>query len=423
MDKIILFINAVIWLVILINALSKYKLRNLGTKYILFYAVLNFLALHLFFYLPEAQALYGGQHLFFLLYLIFFIFMFIKPLLNFDTSVEKHLVHPPSTIMNPIYIFVIVFSLLGIIDSISNFSSSFFMLATEEDYGARLYQDLQNTAGLSGRAKDNVINYISVISNFARGLAPFLLLYYLSYPNRNRLIAIGLLLSTLISFMNSISIGSRLAIVSLASNIFFMFLYMKQFYSTKMLRIISPVLLGVSVIIGTAFFYLTVSRTLWNKENPIMFVERYAAASFLNFGKYGLNPGGSRYGDRTFPLIKSIFTDDVARSYYERITKYTELKINESAFITFVGDFTIDFGPILGAAVMLVLIFLFTKNLKNSSVVRFEHLSLLYLLIMILNGFYQYPLADYGGNIYFLSYLFLFIFFNFFVKGDAVSKP
>ena len=76
-------------------------------------------------------------------------------------------------------------------------------------------------------------------------------------------------------------------------------------------------------------------------------IEWYYGQSFLNFNNYGLDAGGIRYGDRTANFFKSFLFDDVPHNFVERREKYSHLKIDDYYFYTFVGDFTIDYGPIL----------------------------------------------------------------------------
>ncbi len=411
MDYLFLWLYALIWLFVLLIVLRKYSINNIGSAYVLFYSILCILALHIF-YNDEIFKRFNGQSFISLVYLLVFLILFIRPLLKLD-KICPVLVHPSGRIMPVIYIVVIVFSLLGLPEIISNFISGLVMLATDEGYGQQLYHELRNSDAMVGNASHSVISYISVVSNFARGLAPFLFLYYLSTKKINSILFIGLFLSTFISFMSSISSGSRSAILTLALNIFFMYLFMRKYYSHRILRVFKPLLIGAASVIGAAFLFLTVSRTTTIGEGPIFFAERYAAQSILEFGKNGLDPGGCRYGDRTFPLIKSIFTKDVARDYYSRLNKYQNLKTDESSFITFVGDFTVDYGPIGGAVVMLLMISFFSISLKRKHTIGLQHLALVYLLIMILNGFYLYPLPDFLGNILFFTYIFLFFFFSF----------
>lgn len=415
MDYIYLWFNGILWTIIIWIVVKKYSLRNTGTAYIIFYGVLCVLSLHLF-YNPISNKRFENQNPLALLYLSTFLVLWISTLIRLD----KHkliLVHPSKSIMNPIYIVIVVFSLLGISEIIENFSSGIFMLATDESYGQQLYHDLRNSEGMSS-SRSSMANYLAVLTNIARSLAPFFFLYYLSVKKRNIFIFSGLLLSTLISFMNSIALGSRSAIFTMLLNVFFMIIFMRKYYSHSIMRLIKPLFIIIMSVIGSAFIFMTLSRS--SDEGVFFFTERYAAQPVLQFGKYGLDPGGCRYGDRTFPLIKSVFTDDVARSYYDRINKY-HLKSDESSFITFVGDFTIDYTPFGGAIVMLLLIWFFSFNLNVKNKLGIQHLSLIYLLILILNGFYLYPLCDYLGNITFLTFIALFVFFSV-LKYGTISK-
>lgn len=412
LDTIAIIINALCWVFASRLYVKKYKLSNLGSIYILFYTALSLMAVHLYYDHPDSVP-YDDQNLFGLLYLFSFILLFCLPLIK--VSNNKMLVHQKGHTIAYMAIVITALSVIGIGEDIKNFGSGMFQLATDDEYGAELYSELRNTSGsLNGNAS-SATNYILVLSNTAKRIAPFFFLYYLSRPKINIFVFLGLALSTLLFFMNAISAGQRSGIVVGVMNIAAFYFFMHKYYRKRIQRIVKPIVISVGVVILGALSLITISRaTALNSSNnsTFSFVESYACQSILNFGRYGIDPGECRYGDRTFPLVKSFFTKDVAKTYYDRVVKYKKLKINEKNFITFVGDFTIDFGPIVGAIVMLLFIYMFTTTLHSSGNIGVSHLCMIYMLINFLNGFYLYTLSDFGGNLVFLLFVFLYLFFS-----------
>lgn len=415
MDYFVLILAILFWITLCINAVKKYSIKSTGVKLFVFYTCLAILAFHL--YLNSSKT-FCGQNLLAHIYLAIIIYYFSACLANLEKR-PLVLIHPSPRIMNPIYIVVITFSLIGIPQVISSFAHGFLMLMIDDEYGAQLYSSMMTTDNMLG-GDNGGVQYLNVLTNMSRTFAPFLFLYYLSVPKKNKFIFIGLLLSFLLLFMSLISLGSRSSLVSRGMFLLFMFLFMKRFYSPKLLKKIRPFLICFTAVVFSSILLITVSRALVDGSNPLKFVESYASQSILNFGKYGLDPGGCRYGDRIFPVFKSIFTSNVADTYAKRMDKYTSLNIDESSFYTFVGDFILDFG-VIGGTVVLALIYLFFKNKLRTSRIGIQHLSIVYLLIMLLCGFYLYPLSDNAGNLTVIMFLIVYYIFKY-TKSYAPNK-
>lgn len=58
----------------------------------------------------------------------------------------------------------------------------------------------------------------------------------------------------------------------------------------------------------------------------------------LVFNNYGMDANGIRYGDRTAPLIRKLLGLKTSTNYYERRFVYSKMLVNDSYFITFIGD-------------------------------------------------------------------------------------
>jgi hypothetical protein len=142
----------------------------------------------------------------------------------------------------------------------------------------------------------------------------------------------------------------------------------------------------------------------------------YGGQENLYFNKYGLDNGGIRYGDRTFPLFKRILGfENVPKNFMERRDKYPHLKISDEVFYTFVGDFTIDFGPIIATFIFLFFTLFVVINTKiRNGIIRFHQLILLHFVMSVcmLGGLKLYPFSDVGGNLQLIVYFIAYIFFR-----------
>jgi hypothetical protein len=422
MDILFLIINSIIWFFFFKHLKKKYGFINVGVLYTLLYFLLSIMAIHLYVTVTRPDDYpWQGQNFFALLYLFFFIVLFSRVLAK-GTYDKQCIAHPSNTYLMPIYIIIIILSLLNVITVSQDFFTGIISLATEDSYGQSLYHELSQSA--HSVHSGGVINYISVVSNISQGLAPILFLYYLTTPKKKSIIVIGLGIAAFISLMQAISVGSRSAILQGLMNIGGGLLVLYRYYSSKIIRIIRPVFIIIFAIIASGFTFITISRLQTNNLNSFFFLETYASQSYLLFGHYGFDNGQVRNGDRTMPLVKSVFTKDVARTYGEREIKYNRMKLNESVFVTFVGDCVFDYGVFGGAFFLMCLYLLIRFFLINKrKILYFDQVLISYLVIFLLNGFYLWPFPDFGGNLLFCSLIFLALFFRTKRHESKICKP
>ena len=148
-------------------------------------------------------------------------------------------------------------------------------------------------------------------------------------------------------------------------------------------------------------------------ESSVFF---YAGQENLYFNNFGLDNGGLRYGDRTFPLFKKMLGfENVPDNFWERRSKYPNLQINDEVFIGFIGDFTLDFGPFITPFIFIFFtIFILNKTIIRNKVILFHQLILLHFVMCLcmLGGMKLYPFSDVGGNLQLIIYFLAFLFFR-----------
>lgn len=419
----ILLINAFFWVFVSYLMIKKYSVNNIGVIFFTSYTILSIIAIHLRTLSDGDIYSWVGVNLAPLLFLLFFVFLFSSLLCDVHYN-SQYLSHPDAKLMRPIYIGIILFSLLNINEIISNFSTGFVLLATDSSYGQEIYaettENMVHTKSVSGPA-----SIVGVFSNIAKNLAPLFLCYYLAEKKRNVLLLIGLALSTLVSYMYAISMGMRSVIIQNLLSFLAIYFFMSKFYTAKTRKVAKTMLCVFGGIVVLGFYFITTSRTEYRgDDSSIEFIESYTAQSFLYFGKYGFDNGEQiRNGDRTMPFIKSIFsTDEVARSTYDRRLKYNQMRINESVFVTFVGDFVFDYG-VLGGSLVLFLLYLLYRRLlafRERRILHFDQIAVAYLVMYTLCGFYLYPLSDFAGNIMLLTILMISMLFKLIRTNERV---
>ena len=143
----------------------------------------------------------------------------------------------------------------------------------------------------------------------------------------------------------------------------------------------------------------------------------YTGQNILNFNTYAFDNNGIRYGDRTIPLFKKLFLfEDVPDNFIERRQKYPNLKINDEKFVTYIGDFVLDFGPLIAFLIIsLFSIFVNTMTkIRGLSYPFYKLILLHFLLSIIAQGIFLYRYADISGNLVAIFYFFMFMFLWFY---------
>lgn len=405
-----LILNALLWIITFVYILRKKRYWGLGVSILLFYATISVIDIHLF-NSTQAKGEFEMLKLFPFLYLYAMILLAIYPILQIHERNLNAIQSPNESIFKSVSIILIIFSLYGIWDIISNIPKGLIMLMIDDDFPKEAYKD-----GLESldRSKSNSgFNIISIACNAARAVVPAFMLYYITRPNTNKILLTGLIVSSFIAPLQAIVNGSRYEPAVFIVNLFFGFIFIRKFVSKKIRVKFNIIGLFTVTLICIPFLFVTLSRTDGDTDRMIYSIERYSAESFLNFNNYGLNANGFRYGDKTVPVLKELCGMETARNYMERRNKYWMMNMDESVFYTFVGDFTLDFGPFITAILFIFNAIFFCTALKiRKQRMLFHQYLLLYLLMYGCVGYFQFPLADINGNMRIILMLFLYFLFK-----------
>ena len=160
---------------------------------------------------------------------------------------------------------------------------------------------------------------------------------------------------------------------------------------------------------------ITYSRFGEKAAGATGFVTWYVGQGSLYFNNFGLDAGGTRNGDRTINLVKRVIDPSTPKNYVERRDKYPNLKIDDYFFVTFVGDFVIDFGPIIATIIIIVFSIVAWRGTRprDGTITIYQLLLLHFVLcVNIQGGMTLFSYSD-TGNLRIFAYLMLYIYMRY----------
>ena len=225
-----------------------------------------------------------------------------------------------------------------------------------------------------------------------------------------RFLAFGLIGAIVVAIFTSLAWGSRGSLISIIMQMPFAIIVFRPLLNSRQKKQVNFTVLALLVMILMGFGALTYGRFGDNVNYTLTDIFMYYLSSnFLMFNNYIMDPGGLRYGDRVFPLLRMLFGMDTSSGFSERRLLFPRLIIDDSQFTFFVGDFCLDFGLVFTFLFFLffaaVLYKVFKKKVYDMGDVL---LGLLWYNILFF-GFTLFVYAEKGGNIR-LLYLLFFIY-------------
>jgi len=350
-----------------------------------------------------------------------FVFLYVMilivsfPVLKYDTRKFKFISIPSRLLMNTISLIFILPTFIMLPEIITEFSADISKLFVDSLAGQQLYDDAwqEKYLGLKKQSK----NIPAILSGAMSGIGILLAFYNLTLKSPNRFITVGLFVSIFILILPSISKGQRNGLTETLLVLIPTYLILQKRISSKLNNLIKITGIIIIILLSVPFVLLTNSRFDNNKINVGESIFYYAGQQNLFFNNFGLDNNGLRYGDRTFPFFKTILGfDNVPQNFWERRDKYPNLTINDEVFITFVGDFTLDFGPIVTLLFFLIIsIIIYRIACLRNSVLYFHHLILIHLLIYVcsIGSLKLFPFSDISGNLKLSVYVITYFIFKY----------
>ena len=275
---------------------------------------------------PIFSMSYNNLTLFPYIYLYGMMMLALLPIINNHFHPTTKIEDPNTRILNYLSIMIIICGLLLIPNIISNFGTGIVKLFTDADAGKDAYMESAKGAEDTGAAISNIP---AVIFNAFSDIAIFLAMYYMTL-NSKKIITSLLWCTVGIGILMPVINGQRTGVITSVLTIFGAYLLFKKYLDKKVNLIFKRVGIISIALIMLPVGAITVSRFGDRAGGTVTsFLNWYIGQGSLYFNNYGLNPGGTRNGDRTANLFLRLIKSDDPKNYAERSQKYPNLEIND----------------------------------------------------------------------------------------------
>lgn len=342
-----------------------------------------------------------------LIYLFLMIVLMMKPLTNLRNSF--YIEEPNFGVLRIVIIVTIIVALPRAIQALLNFDEVIYGLMMDATTA-----DVIEGVSIYDKKSGGGFNYLSILGGAAFALAPLLLMYYISLKRTSKFLIAMLVLVSIAASLEETAKGGRGALVNFMMCILFLYILLRPIYPPKTKRTIIVFGSGIFAVLLGVFYLVTMFKHGYLDEDARQVrTLGYISQNYIIFDSYGLDAGGVRYGTRTATMITKLVDPSSPSTYAERVSRFNHMKINESKFSTFVGDYTLDFGPIITALLFIIFSAVFTNTLKNKGQIPFYKLFLIFFLMkLLLFGLFLSPYCNLGGNLQILVFFVLYEFFK-----------
>lgn len=395
-DNILCIFYLMLWVLTLAWYQYKSHTVDAGTAIMstyIVYAIFSLISLNDDFF----SIAYNPLKLFPFIYLYVMLMIALSPTIFHHLNPSDKIENPNSRILLVTAVIAIVMAFFRVPEIISDFNDG-IKLFSDVDAGNDAYmKQLEKTSEQGSTIK----NLFGVIDNALTDIVVFLFFYFLTLKKKNYWILGGLLFSIFNGIIIPILHGQRGSIIACVLTVIVGYMLFKRYLSNRVNRVFKVFGISCLIAISLPIIAITMSRFGENRAGAGGILNWYIGQGNLYFNNYGLDAGGIRNGDRTFFLVKlAVNPEETPKNYFERREKYHNLKIDDYWFYTFVGDFTIDFGPVYAFIIFVVFnILVILLTLPRDKTMKVYQLLLLYfsMCICMQGGMTLYSYADYVG--------------------------
>lgn len=414
-DNILIISYLLIW--ILTFGWYQYK-RNVldgGSAIILSYiAYAIFSILTLNNPIPIAMYAYEPLKLFPFIYLYVMLMIAISPAIYHHLTPVRAIEEPHTRTLNILSVIIITCSIMLIPNIVTDFGDGLIKLFIDNDAGKDAYEEQLKEAAENG---SSVSNIVAIIYNMSFDISVFLSFYFLSLKKKNLFIIIPLFLSLLIGVLMSVMKGQRSVVILNVLTIIAGYMIFREYISSRINRAIRTIGITCLFLVSLPVAAITISRfdNRGGGSTISDYLNWYVGQANLYFNNYGLDAGGVRYGDRTMNLVKRLIDPSTPNNYVERREKYHNLKLDDNVFSTFVGDFTIDYGPIIAVVIFIVFnAYVLIQIRPRGDTIKLHQLLLLFFSISICmqGGMYLFAYSD-TANLRILAFGLLYAYLRY----------
>lgn len=363
------------------------------------------------FWFFSYDSIYGETEplrLFPFIYLALLEWVALYPILRYDRNDIQQIEPPTMVFLNLFAIIYFVCALVQIPHIITNMADGLRAIVMDSNAGADIYYESQSEDSTYDGA---ITNLTAIIFNIFSPLVFILFFYYLTLEKRYIWAEIGFGICILIKSFYSLSNGQRTEVTMSILNILVAYLALKPMLSERIQRVVRRVLIVLGIAVAIPFIALSLSRFGEREGGVLGGVVYYVGEAPYYFNDYALDADGTRQGDRTCNVFKKLAGMNSPNGIFDVRNEYSDMKMDDSVFSTFVGDFVLDFGPIWTAIVFILFSLLFTHatraNVPNQ--IPFHRLILAYFAMSVCmqGGFYLFNYA-FEANLQILA---IFVFY------------
>lgn len=330
-----------------------------------------------------------------------FILLYIMLMIGLSPAIYHH-VHPVKQIndantrlIKPLCWLMIVCGFAMVPSIVANFGDGLVKLFTDTDAGKEAYMEMLEEGEDSG---GGISNIPSIIFNALFDLLIFFSFYFLTLEKKPFILILGLFASVVIGLLYPVMMGQRTGVINGIFTIFIAYFLFRNNIEKKLTRMIEVIgAVGITLTI-LPVVALTISRFGETNAGVTGYLNWYIGQANVYFNNHAIDDGGIRYGDRTFNLVKRVIDSSTPKNFNERRDKYRNLDIDDYYFVTYVGDFMIDFGPVLGCLIIIVFnIYVLLKTHRaREGVIELHQVLLLYftLCVCMQGGMYLFAYSD-----------------------------
>jgi oligosaccharide repeat unit polymerase len=193
------------------------------------------------------------------------------------------------------------------------------------------------------------------------------------------------------------------------------YMLFRRYLNARINKAVNVIGIFAVIMLSLPIAAITLSRYQKEKTAVSDYINWYIGQGNLYFNNHGLDAGGIRYGDRTLNLFKRLIDHDTPKNFVERREKYHNLDLDDNLFSTFVGDFTIDFGPYLATVIFVIFnLWVLSQIRVRGGTIKLHQLLLLFFTICVCmqGGMTLFSFSD-TGNLRIIAFALLYIYLRY----------
>ena len=408
------------WLIVFIYYYRCKKRIGIYGAIVLSYVVYAFLSIWEYYNHPEE---YTDITLLPYVYLFVLLMIALRPVKQYDDTPKFKLIGISPKICYFVFFLFIITTIVVLPNAITRIQHGYEMMLASDDGASELYQEMHSRTSLNANSNAGFFGVCNIIRYLLFEICVFCFFYYLTLPKQNKTLIITLLSSFSIDILISFSNGGRTTSTMDGFTLLMTYLIFYQFYDHD-LRNKSKLLLsflGGGLLLLSAI--VTISRTIGREGGATEGITHYLGQCNLYFNQYAITSGGQRDGDRTCNYFKRMLGfENVPPTVIGVRDKHSSMKLSDHHFSTFIGDFVLDFGPIITfIGIFLFSTFFYHVTKSRHGAVFLEQLLLIQLVadICMHGGMYLFYYS-FSGNFILIMYVLFFVFMKL-IRGDRMT--